>query len=129
MSAHRQALRLRTYRDVKETLTRLTVPAFVFEVQTGRMIAFNTQFETLLGYTSAELLDLNVEAIQPVTYAAKCHEVREQTPPPGLLRWQYRRKDTTGLDVRVHYRDLEYVSDAGIAIKARLVVVEFWKAA
>jgi PAS domain S-box-containing protein len=127
MSAHGPALRLKTQRDVIEALDRLPAPAFVFEVDSGRFLASNSAFEMLLGYTKAELLAMNVEAIQPAAHVANCHEARKQAPPQGLLRWQYCCKDGSVLNVRVHYREVAYRPDSGSDLNGRFVVVEFWE--
>ena len=127
MSAHSQALRLKTQRDLTETLTRLPAPAFIFETASGQIVTSNRRFCDLLGYGIDEISGLNVESIQPAEHIGACHEARTKTPPEGLLRWQYRRKDGSLLDVKVHYRDVEYVNETGAANKGRFVVVEFWQ--
>jgi PAS domain S-box-containing protein len=127
MNAHGQALRPRSQQDIAEALRRLPAPAFVFEVPTGCFLDANDRFETLVGYTRPELLNMMVEAIQPDDHVASCHEARRQAPPQGLLRWQYCRKDGTLINVKVHYREVHYKRDSGETTNARLVVVEFWQ--
>jgi PAS domain-containing protein len=129
MSARRHALRLRNQRDVHQALTFLPAPAFVFEMETGKILACNAHLASLLGYAEGELLELNIERIQPSGHVAGCHDARTQVPPQGLLAWRYCRKDGAQLDVRVHYRELEYLADTAQMTKARFVVVEFWQEA
>ena len=128
MNAHGHApLRLRTVRDVTEALTRLPVPAFVYENPSGQILHCNRHFEMLLGYSHDEVLSLNVENIQPAEHLDACHEAHAKVPPEGLLRWQYCRKDSSVLDVKVHYRDVEYMAETAAMTKGRFVVVEFWQ--
>ena len=127
MCAHDHILRLKNQRDINEALSRLPVPAFVFEMSSGQILSCNDHFGELLGYPCEELLQMNVEAIQPEEHIEHCHAARKAVPPQGLLKWQYRRQDASLLDVRVHYREVEYQSEAGPMIKARFVVVEFWQ--
>ena len=129
MGAHGQAFRLRTQQDVAEALRRLPAPAFVFQVDTGRFLDVNHHFESLLGYTQAELLNMMVDGIQPEERVAACHHARAQAPPLGLLRWQYRRKDGALVNVRIHYREIQYKHRTGEDLNARFVVVEFWESA
>jgi len=69
-----------------------------------------------------------VEKLQPPERISQCHEARTCVQPQGLVHWQYCRKDGELLDVRVHYREVEYSDRTGIPTDARLVVVEFWQA-
>jgi PAS domain S-box-containing protein len=126
MSAHGHALRLKSHRDI-DFLTHLPAPAFVFDLETGNILACNAHLASLLGYSDRELLQANVETIQPSGHIAACHEARTQAPPQGLLTWQYCRKDGARLDVKVHYREVEYSGETGSIAKARFVVVEFWQ--
>lgn len=127
MSAHGHALRLKSHRDIGQALTHLPAPAFVFESESGKILACNAHLASLLGYAEGELLDVNVEEIQPAERIGACHQARTQAPPQGLLAWQYRRKDGALLDVKVHYREVEYSGETGSMTRARFVVVEFWQ--
>lgn len=126
--ANLQALRFTSHQEMREALSRIPVPAFVFDTATGRFLATNDRFGDLIGYSCEELLRMTVEHIQPDERIAGCHEARTQVPPQGLLRWTYRCKSGVLLNVRVHYREVAYPSDTA-GINARFVVVEFWQEA
>jgi PAS domain S-box-containing protein len=129
MGTQGQTLRTKTQREVVESLCRLPFPAFVFEVSSGRFLCTNALFQELVGYSGDELNSMLVEEIQPESHISNCHSARKEQPPQGLLKWQYCCKNGSLLDVKVHYRNLAYVSDSGKDVTARFVVVEFWQPA
>ena len=129
MGTQGQVPRMKRHREVVEALCPLPVPAFVFEVSSGRFLCTNELFQELVGYSEDELLSMLVEAIQPESHVPGCHSARVQQPPQGLLKWQYCCRSGSRLDVKVHYRDLAYVDDSAQDVTARFVVVEFWEPA
>jgi PAS domain S-box-containing protein len=127
MSAHGPDLRVMCQRGLIDVLTRIQVPAFAFGIATLRFIAVNQAFETLLGYSAAELEQITAESIRPEADLPAFRRTLVEDVPPGFQRARYVRSDGTLINVKVHYRHVACVTDDGAQVKARMVVVEFWQ--
>jgi PAS domain S-box-containing protein len=126
-TANRQPARQKMEAEVREMLLHIPAPAYVADQDTLHFTIVNQRFEELLGYTEAELQDMTIEQIRPAEDVPLLRQSVASEAPPGFVYWRYLRKSGQLLDVKIHYRDLPYVSDEGRQIRSRLIVVEFWQ--
>jgi PAS domain S-box-containing protein len=112
--------------EVREVLARIPAPAYVADQVTLNFTVANKQFEDLLGYTESELRGMTIEQIRPEVDVPLLRKSVASPAPPGFVNWQYVKKDGVVLDVKIHYRDLSYLSEVGQPVRARFIVVEFW---
>jgi PAS domain S-box-containing protein len=122
-------VRLKTEDEVRAILERIPAPAYAADQESLYFTVVNQRFEELMGYTAAELQAMTIEDIRPPEDVPALRKAVASEAPLGFVYWRYRRKDGTLLNVKIDYRDLRYLSADARPIRARLIVVEFWKEA
>jgi|SRR6185369_4065924 PAS domain S-box-containing protein len=109
--------------ELDSLLQALPSPAFVFDMTTLEVRAANTAFQELLGYSREELIGMTIDRFRPADELPAMRQALSTSPPEGQTPWRYLRKDGTVLDVKLTYRDMNYIWNTPTPTKSRFVVV------
>lgn len=112
---------LRREDDLETLLTSLPLPAYVYSVPDCKIIACNSAFAELLGYTRLEMLARGVDDIR-TSEDVRMPPTVEQSPSAGM-DWRYVRRDGRSVNVKLKYRNMSHVLTNDRVVDARFVVV------
>ncbi len=104
-------------------LITLPNPAYIFSMESHRILFANQLFADLLEYSVAELYALSLFDIRPAEDHALLSRALTTSPPQGASEWRYLTRTGSTLFVRLRYRDMRYALDSGAFERARFVAV------
>lgn len=92
-------------------LDPIPVPAYLWEMETERFIAWNEALGDLIGYSNDELRVLDWRDLVVPDEIATARRAIEAGPIMGGVRWHWRTKDGRIIAVTLASREMRFVDD------------------
>jgi PAS domain S-box-containing protein len=109
--------------DAQILLDALPLPSYIYELSTGRVLGANAQFCSLLGYSLADVHQMDAPTFYAAEELDRMWHLLRTLPSQGTGDRRFQTRDGRIFCGRVRYRNTELMNVHRDFVSARLVVL------